>query len=163
MARKFCDISYKQEANLQPQQNDAELIVLGAGIAGLACARALAERGVRVMVLEARNRVGGRVWTHEDVEMGADLIHGRSPELWKLIEDAGASATERDGSMLREVECGLEDDDPERSSVSAVLAWLNGAASPMAGARYSCRITSMQKSTNARTLAGGCLREGWKA
>jgi hypothetical protein len=54
------------------------------------------------------------VWTHEDVEMGADLIHGRSPELWKLIEDAGASATERDGSMLREVECGsLEDDDPE--------------------------------------------------
>ena len=61
MARKFCDISYKQEANLQPHQNDAEVIVLGAGIAGLACAGALAERGVRVMVLEARNRVGGRV------------------------------------------------------------------------------------------------------
>ena len=65
MVRKFCDISYKQEANFQPHQNDAEVNVLGAGIAGLACARALAERGVRVMVLEARNRVGGRVWTHE--------------------------------------------------------------------------------------------------
>jgi phytoene dehydrogenase-like protein len=96
--------------------------VLGAGIAGLACARTLAERGVRVMVLEARNRVGGRVWTHDGVEMGAEFIHARSPELWKLIEDAGASATERDGSMPREVECGsLEDDDLERSSVSTLL------------------------------------------
>jgi hypothetical protein len=82
-----------------------------------------------------KRAIGGRVWTHEGVEMGAEFIHGRSPELWKLREDARASATERDGSMLREVECGsLEDDDPERSSVSALLAWLNVATSPMAGA-----------------------------
>ena len=60
--------------------------------------------------------------------------------LASLLESVGYRAavfglTERDGSMLREVECGsLEDDDPERSSVSALLAWLNGAASPMAGA-----------------------------
>jgi monoamine oxidase len=57
-----------------------DVIVVGAGIAGAAAARALADRGVRVTVLEARNRVGGRI--HADtswgvpVEKGAAWIHG---------------------------------------------------------------------------------------
>ena len=41
----------------------ADVVVLGAGIAGLAAARALAERGIRTLVLEARDRVGGRIYS----------------------------------------------------------------------------------------------------
>jgi monoamine oxidase len=99
---------------------DADVIVVGAGIAGLTAARALAERGQRVLVLEARQRVGGRVFSRtieggQTVELGAEFVHGRPPELWALIEEAGAETTERDGAMLREIAPGKveEDDDTE--------------------------------------------------
>jgi monoamine oxidase len=64
-----------------------EAIVIGAGAAGLAAANRLAENGVDVTVLEARERIGGRVWTiHPDsvivpVELGAEFLHGETPEL----------------------------------------------------------------------------------
>lgn len=88
----------------EAQQPD--VLILGAGIAGLAAARALAERGLRVLILEARGRVGGRIHTLQTaegvVELGAEFVHGRAPELWALIEEAGAKTAERDGAMLRE-------------------------------------------------------------
>ncbi len=92
-------------------------------MAGLAAARALAERGVRVVILEARDRVGGRVHTERTasgvlVEHGAEFIHGRAPELWSLVEETGAKAVERDGAMLREQQrgAGLETDEDEREA-----------------------------------------------
>jgi monoamine oxidase/CRP-like cAMP-binding protein len=51
------------------------VVVIGAGIAGLAAARALVERGVEVQVLEARERVGGRVWTVDRLDLGAQWLH----------------------------------------------------------------------------------------
>eukprot|EP00667_Euglena_gracilis_P008677 EG_transcript_8793 len=57
-----------------------DVLVIGAGFAGLAAARVLADRGFRVVVLEAQSHAGGRVWTTEDwgspVEFGATFIHG---------------------------------------------------------------------------------------
>lgn len=73
---------------------DADVLVIGAGAAGLAAARALADAGRRVIVLEARDRIGGRVWTDRafapiPVERGAEFIHGAQADSWGLVRRAG--------------------------------------------------------------------------
>lgn len=61
---------------------DADVLVLGAGAAGLGAARVLNDAGVDALVIEARGRVGGRVLTRSDlatpvpVELGAEFLHG---------------------------------------------------------------------------------------
>ena len=110
--------------------NDLDVLILGAGMAGLSAARALAERGIRVCVLEAKPRVGGRIMSQKVegggfVELGAEFVHGRAPELWALIDEAGATTVERHGSMLREQQPGhLVEDDPQDNAMFEPLEQL---------------------------------------
>lgn len=82
---------------------DRSVIVIGAGIAGLAAAWKLGSAGCRVSVLEARDRIGGRIWTisnpHPDfpIELGAEFIHGRPPEILDSLQEAGTEITEVEG------------------------------------------------------------------
>jgi glycine/D-amino acid oxidase-like deaminating enzyme len=119
-------------SDLQHVQND--VVVVGAGIAGLAAARALAEKGMRVVVVEARERVGGRVLSVPvqggAVELGAEFVHGRAPELWSLMEEAGVQTVERGGVMLREGEGGLGEDDDAGDEMFAPLAELEDDKGP---------------------------------
>ncbi|MEO6964753.1 MAG: NAD(P)/FAD-dependent oxidoreductase [Acidobacteriaceae bacterium] len=82
-------------------ERNSDVLVLGAGIAGLTAARQLAQSGLRVRVIEARDRVGGRIFTHrigtEVVELGAEFIHGKPPLLWELLQEAGLEAEELKG------------------------------------------------------------------
>jgi monoamine oxidase len=67
-------------------------LIIGAGAAGLAAAKDLSAGGLRVIVLEARERIGGRIYTQQDpsvpvpIELGAEFIHGKSPELFEIIK-----------------------------------------------------------------------------
>ena len=107
-------------------ESQIDVLVIGAGMAGLTAARALSERGVRVTVLEARNRVGGRVFseaTAEGVVMehGAEFVHGRSLELWALLQECGAVVVEREGAMLLEQSAGeLTKDEDQEDAFSAL-------------------------------------------
>jgi monoamine oxidase len=72
------------------------VIVAGAGLAGLSAARALEARGAAVTVVEARDRVGGRVWTLRDdfaagqhAEAGGDLIEGEQEHVLALARELG--------------------------------------------------------------------------
>src|SRR5579863_3437503 len=79
------------------------VIVIGAGISGLAAACKLAGSGIRVTVLEARDRVGGRILTQHDpgcaspIELGAEFIHGMPPEIWEPLQRSAADIMEVDG------------------------------------------------------------------
>jgi monoamine oxidase len=83
-----------------------DVIVIGAGVAGLSAARHLAEAGRRVALLEARDRVGGRILTDHSapldmpIELGAEFVHGRPPELLALLREAGLTISEREGQPV---------------------------------------------------------------
>jgi protoporphyrinogen oxidase len=88
-----------------------DVLIIGAGVAGLHAGRLLAEAGRRVAIVEARNRIGGRIWTQPTslhnsplpipIELGAEFVHGLPPETWSLIRQAELSTFEIDGSSFR--------------------------------------------------------------
>jgi monoamine oxidase len=71
-----------------------DAIVIGAGAAGLMAAREIARAGRSVRVLEASERIGGRVHTITDaragvpIELGAEFVHGDAPETTRLLDEA---------------------------------------------------------------------------
>src|SRR5882757_3696184 len=74
---------------------DADVIVIGAGVAGLGAALRLARAGRRVLVLEARGRPGGRILTVRPrglkvaVELGPEFVHGGNPLVRAAFRAAG--------------------------------------------------------------------------
>lgn len=80
-----------------------EVLIIGAGVSGLAAAQSLTAAGVRVSVLEARDRIGGRVYTLRapsfpmPVELGAEFVHGRPREIFEMARAAGLSIAEVTG------------------------------------------------------------------
>lgn len=94
------------------------IAVIGAGAAGLGAARSLQDAGHSPVVIEARDRIGGRAWSRCDlaphpVEMGAEFIHGTTGPTWDLLgqygmdrlfayKNHGAEVYEYVGGVLRD-------------------------------------------------------------
>ncbi|HEV8378429.1 MAG TPA: NAD(P)/FAD-dependent oxidoreductase [Tepidisphaeraceae bacterium] len=70
------------------------VIILGAGAAGMAAAAVLSEKGVPTLILESRDRIGGRIHTIRDsafpipIDLGAEYVHGDPEATWKIIREA---------------------------------------------------------------------------
>jgi monoamine oxidase len=109
--------------------SDGDVLVVGAGVAGLATAAHLNLAGRRVVLIEARDRIGGRVYTirpagtTQPTELGAEFVHGHANALWPLIREAGirtAPVAERHSARRRGRPASLPD-------VRATLAELLGS------------------------------------
>jgi monoamine oxidase len=70
-----------------------DVVVIGAGLAGLITARELGNRGHKVVVLEARERLGGRLWTEnrlgQKLELGGNWLHWTQPHVWAEVTRYG--------------------------------------------------------------------------
>src|SRR5688500_7040973 len=86
-----------------------DVIVIGAGAAGLAAAAELAAAGRSVLLVEARDRVGGRAWSlhvpglSTPIELGAEFIHGRPEATFDALRATGLAAVDspRTGGFVR--------------------------------------------------------------
>jgi len=146
---------------------DFDIAILGAGVSGLAAGRILAKSGLRVAVIEARNRVGGRVFTAHiapdgaagefPVELGAEFVHGLPPETWQMIREAHLDTYERDGAQLCFNGGRLQFHDEQREGGIAVLEhmkqWVaeQPAARDMTFAEY-LRLLAVDPAAGARAV-----------
>lgn len=88
------------------QSGDFDVAVIGAGAAGLCAAAQLCRSGCSVVLLEARDRIGGRIYTQHSaelpypIELGAEFIHGEAPVTAALLRDAGVPAVDTTGVRI---------------------------------------------------------------
>jgi monoamine oxidase len=86
---------------------DCDVVIVGAGVAGLAALRILDQAGLNTQVLEARERIGGRIFTERDprlaypIELGAEFIHGTAEEVVEIVDEAKLVAYEIVGDRWR--------------------------------------------------------------
>jgi monoamine oxidase len=84
-----------------------DALIVGGGIAGLTSARHLTEAGLRVTLLEAREHLGGRIYTHSTgdfpVELGAEFVHGRPEEVLSLAAEGAVPIVPIQGRFRRKI------------------------------------------------------------
>lgn len=134
-------------------ERDVDVAVVGAGIAGIAAAGALTGAGLRCVVLEARDRVGGRIWTSDTwadlpVDLGASWIHGTEGNpVYDEANRLGLASTVFDvgsfdgaGSAVYYTGNGTElDGDEIEANSRQVIGFLEGAAANDVTGRGSLR------------------------
>lgn len=86
-----------------PDYANPDVIIIGAGASGISAATALASAGLSILLLEARDRIGGRIFTlqdpklHAPIELGAEFVHGRPAEILDLLKAHHVRIREVDG------------------------------------------------------------------
>jgi monoamine oxidase len=95
-----CDLASKQIAESQSvAKNDFEVLVIGGGAAGVAAARRLYDAGVDALIVEARDRLGGRAWTVDAsglvLDLGCGWLHSADRNPWREIAEARGLTIDR--------------------------------------------------------------------
>src|SRR6476620_9672305 len=94
-----------------------DILIIGAGASGLMAAWDLSVAGKRVAILEAKDRIGGRIFDiHDDrvsipVELGAEFIHGDLELTNFILKKANAKTYERSGDVYKYEEGGIQESD----------------------------------------------------
>jgi len=111
-----------------------DVVIIGAGAAGLTALSELDQRGVKVVCVEARERIGGRIFTIRDplcplpVELGAEFIHGRPPEIWNFLKAAALSAYDCCEKAVRLRDGKVQDKNDPWDLVDRILTDMERAA-----------------------------------
>jgi monoamine oxidase len=136
-----------------------DVLVVGAGAAGLAAADALQEAGLGVAVLEARDRIGGRILTHRDarvpvpIELGAEFVHGEAPETTRLLREAGRAVLDLSGQSWERRGSRLQPAGEYWRQVDRVLSLARAEGSDLSLADWLAKRPGGRPLARGRTLA----------
>ena len=110
--------------------------MIGAGVAGISAARQLIAHGLDVVVLEARDRIGGRIWTLHDarltipVELGAEFVHADAPETRAIARQSGLTIVDVTGRRFLSRRGQLRPHDGFDTGLENVLGRLDAERDP---------------------------------
>jgi monoamine oxidase len=145
-----------------------DVAIVGAGVAGLAAMRELEEHGMRTLVLEARERVGGRIFTVRDprlpqpIELGAEFVHGSAPELEEIADAAELLLYAIEGQRWRARGGRLERLHDFWKRLHSVMRHLDGEKSDRSFAEFLEDRPGGRGAADARALAHAFV-EGFHA
>lgn len=114
-----------------------DVVIIGAGAAGLYAANLLSKQGKKITILEARDRTGGRIQTLHDpafqlpIEAGAEFVHGDLQLTLKLLKEAGIEHYETAGELFRANNGQLEKQDDFVEDESELLKKLKSLEQDM--------------------------------
>ena len=104
----------------------SDVIVVGGGFAGVASARELSRAGAEVVLLEARDRLGGRTWTSEfagrQVELGGTWVHWHQPHVWAELSRYGLELAESPSPARARWFAGGEQHDADMAAFGDLMA-----------------------------------------
>ena len=105
----FCTGQLRLPFETHITTESVDVVIVGAGVAGLAAADALHAAGLRVRVLEGRDRTGGRILTVRDkevpvpIELGAEFVHGGAPEVRDVVKKSRLTVMDITGDRWQSV------------------------------------------------------------
>ena len=109
---------------------DYDVVVIGGGFAGATAARELRHKGLGVLIVEARDRFGGRTWTREAlghrIELGGTWVHWIQPHVWAEITRYGLELTQ---SPVPSWSRWIVDGELRKGSAEEFLGLLDGGLS----------------------------------
>jgi monoamine oxidase len=135
-----------------------DILIVGAGAAGLMAAYTLSKAGKKVVILEARDRLGGRIHTLHDelffkhAELGAEFVHGNLPITMQLLHEAGIEYMSGQGEMWQYRDGKLARNEWDIPGWNDLMKKLNGLKKDVSMGKFLDQNFSGDQHTELRRL-----------
>ena len=145
-----------------------DVIVIGAGVSGLAALAEIDKAGLNAMCLEARDRIGGRILTIHDrlapipIELGAEFVHGKPREVWDIVESQKLAAYDCTETALSLRSGSVTDSSDAWLPVDALMKDMQQAAEHGPDQTFSDFLQQTNHPENAKQMATSYV-EGFNA
>jgi len=147
-------------------ERSLDVVIVGAGAAGLAAAERLSAAGLSIAILEARARAGGRIFTRRvrgwplPIELGAEFVHGRSDEVFGIARNAGLLIERLPDSRLQATASGFRSQHDLWSRFDAVTRQMRTNGRDRSVAEF---LRSRRRMSPAQKRLAAAMFEGYHA